>query len=105
MHGGDQRLTGQRAVPKRVNPEKAEEHLAFERLAQLVADHKAIAVAVVRNTDLRTTLAHLCAELLGVLAADLIVDVEPVGMVADEQEFGAPATKRDRACFTSGTVG
>src|SRR5262249_55953963 len=81
-----------------------EELISVDDTTAFVDDDHAVGVAVERNPDIRPHLAHLECERIGDRAAAFLVDIEPVGLNADGDDFGPKLPQRFRRYAIRRTV-
>lgn len=79
--------------------------VAVDDLALLVDDQHAVGVAVERDSDIGAQLPDLRHERRRMGRADIAVDVEPVGLVADGDDLGAELPEGFRRHLVTGAVG
>ncbi len=82
-----------------------EDLVAVDDVALLVDDDHAVGVAVERDADVGAHLPHLLRQRLGRGRADVVVDVEAVGLDADLDHFRAEFPQRLGRDLVGGAVG
>ena len=103
--GGDDGVLRQPALAFPRCRDHAEQLVAIDDLAVLVAHHDAVGVAIERDADVGAIVVHRIDHGAGVGGADLAVDVEAVGLVADREDLGAEFIERLGRDLVGGAVG
>jgi hypothetical protein len=84
---------------------EAEQLVAVDDAAVLVAHHDAVSIAIERDADVGAIAVHRLDHGARVGGADFAVDVEAVGIIADGEDLGAQFIERLGRDLVGGAVG
>src|SRR5690606_32487772 len=104
LHGHDKLVHREFATPQRVDRQQRQDFVAVEHLAIFVAEDAPVAIAVVRDPDASAGFADARGHLLGMLAADAVVDVAAVRRLPERDDLGTEPTEYPWTGYTGGTV-
>ena len=104
-HRGDQGVLGQAALLAQCDGQQAEDLVAVDDLALLVADDDPVGVTVQRNADIGPVQIDRRAQRLRIGRAAIGIDVQAIGLDAQPENLGAQLIKRGRRDAVPGPVG
>ena len=98
---------GKQAVVAPALGDHGEQLITVDQMAMLVGDQHAVGIAVERDADIGSHLAHLAAERFRRRRPAIVIDVEAVGFDADRHHVGAEFPEcvgRNAVCGAVGAV-
>ena len=104
-HGADDAAAFELAARSPGARDQRQDLVAVDDAAALVAHHDAVGIAVERDAEIGARLLHLGDHRLGRGGADVLVDVETVGIDADGEDIGAQFPQRGRRDLVGGAIG